>query len=268
MIDIIVLTRTNNEHALQMHKNFLDSLLNSRDTNYVIKLIVIENNSPDLFSNQWKDYIVQKYQNIHTIDRTFKYIFQKFEEPFNMNKFYNYGLPFLSNHYPYVLFCNSDLVFTKSWLEECIKVFIKKPDAGVVFPSSSINSYQFDIATQSSTSSSAGFRVGLPTDEIIEETGDSCPGWMFLFKKEFWDIIGYWDEDFPGWFQDWDMYQTILTLGKKVYYTRKATVNHLEGQTFKPLRQENAIEYDRLTKGKEAYFKKWNKTDLQKYITF
>jgi len=268
MINVIVLTRTYNQQTLEMHKQFLDSLLKSRLTNYVIKLIVIENNSIKEFSTQWYDYVVSKYQKFFYQDKSFRYVFDNIEKPFNMNKFYNYGLPFLNNDFPYVLFCNSDLIFKSGWLEECIKVFNSNSDAGVVFPSSTIPSFQFGIATQNGEVSSAGFRVGPPRDVIIEETGDSCPGWMFLFQKQFWDKIGFWDEDFPGWFQDWDMYQTILSLGKKVYYTRNATVDHLEGQTFKPLLKENTTEYDRLNKGKETYKKKWKKTDLAQYISF
>lgn len=268
MINIILLTRTNNNHSLNMHKEYLDSLLESRLTNYPIKLIVIENNSPIALRNEWYDYITLKYIKYQNIDKSFRYIFQTFDEPFNMNKFYNYGLPFLNKSYPYIMFSNSDLIFKTGWLEECIKVFETKKDAGIVFPSSTIPTYQYNIATENGKKSFSGFRVGPPTNEIIQETGDSCPGWMFLFKRELWQIIDYWDEDFPGWYQDWDMYQTILTLGKKAYYTRNATVDHLEGQTFKPLIEENTTEYHRLTLGKETYLKKWKKTELQKYITF
>jgi hypothetical protein len=254
MINIIVLTKTDNKFILDVHYKFLNTLI--KFTKSKFKLIIIENNSTDLF---FKD-VWQKYCTYHK-----EYIDIEFinlnNEPFNMNKFFNIGLNYINNNYKYLCFANSDLIFHQNWDQPLIDAFDKFNDIGYIMPSSSIETYQYLKLTNKRSNEYGPFRIGSPREEYLKiDSYKPIPGFIYFFNKDFFiNYIEKWDENFKGWYQDDDIIKTCLNINRNIYISRLSTVDHLEGLTFKKIK-DTKILYN-LTKNMLYTFEnKWQNT--------
>jgi hypothetical protein len=257
--NIVGLFRTNTNQLYQVAEKWLSSLIGTFDLYGAhLNILILENNSRDTgegkyWSRTFENYIQEKQLNCEQITVKYMYV----DEPFNMNRFYNIGYAAMDPKPGFALFANSDLVFKPGWDHAIIQAFNEKPDAGTIIPASSARTYQFMELTEGGEKDHHAFRVSqAPRYELVEIDSIAGPGWLFCFKTETWAKLAPWNEDYKGWHQDWEIYERLAKAGYKSYVTYAGTIDHLEGMTFKSLKQEDLEKFKELTVGQT---KQWEK---------
>lgn len=248
--NIVGLFRTNTNELYQVAEKWLSSLVGTFDTSSAnLNICILENNSRDTgegkyWSRTFENYIDSKDLNCEQIRVKYLYI----DEPFNMNRFYNIGYKAMDPQPGFALFANSDLVFKPGWEYSIIEAFKEKPDAGTIIPASSVRTYQFNTLTENGTHDHHAFRVGeAPRNELVLIDSIAGPGWLFCFKTDTWAKLAPWNENYKGWHQDWEIYERLQKAGYQSYVTYRGTIDHLEGRTFKSLKQEDIEKFKELT---------------------
>lgn len=255
--NIVGLFRTNTNELYQVAAKWFSSLINSNhDSN--LNICIIENNSRDTgqgryWSKAFETYLAEYKINHNKVELTYRYI----DEPFNMNRFYNIGYSSIDIKPGFAMFANSDLVFKPGWDYAIIEAFKEKPEAGTIIPASSARTYQFNTLTKGGNKDHHAFRVDYaPRNELVLIDSIAGPGWLFCFKIETWAKLSPWNENYKGWHQDWEMYERLMKAGYQNYVTYRGTIDHLEGKTFKSLKEEDIERFKELTVGQT---KQWEK---------
>lgn len=60
-------------------------------------------------------------------------------------------------------------------------------------------------------------------------------GAFFMIRKEIFERIGFFDENFYIWFEEVDFCKRVKNCGGKIYYTSEAEIIHHQGQSFKQI---------------------------------
>jgi hypothetical protein len=277
-IDAVVLTRTVTAELLKTHSNCLQTLENSifeaasSSRSILWNMIVVENNSA---KSQFADEFCKNgmyYKFGDSAELTIG--FMRWEESFNMSRFFNIGLKTREQLPPtsgtdFVCFMNSDLIFDPNWLGRVLTLFDQHPEFDLICPSSSIETNQHRVATSRLEIPGRGgasrrgffesgpFRIGPERDELVPITEVNGAGWFYFMKADAWKQIGPWDENFPCFYQDWQFYTKFHHLGLKGVYDRGSTIQHLEGVGLKQLRRDDAAEFNRVTREQRKNFERW-----------
>jgi len=257
---IVVPIATASEDVLDAQTGMLSSLIQTT-LDCTIDLVLLENFKPKnpgdgKYVHEFQK-IVERYRSILNGRSSITYM--NLKEPFNMNRFYNIGYKIVRDIAipDYIIFCNSDLYFRAGWAAAVIAAFAEHSDAGSIIPASSLQTYQFMMATDRGQRSFEGFRVGKEREELAEFTSVAGPGWMFCFEHDTWvEKLNPWPEEFRAWYQDWEIYERMKAKGLRSYATYAATVDHLEGVTFKNLRARDPQEFKTLTNDQKSVWDK------------
>ena len=221
-----------NYNAKQLLENCLLSLQKAIQK-IAGEIIVIDNNSTDGTS----EYLPPAFPVV-------KFTFNK--ENYGFAKACNQGFKFSSGKY--VLFLNPDTVLPETCLTDCISFFETHSDAGAVgvrmidgegeflkeskrgFPSPSASFYKlFGITAifPQSKLFSKYYQGHLPEKE--NSPVEVLSGAFIMIKREVFEKIGGFDEDFFMYGEDIDLSIRILQLGYKNYYLGKISITHLKG---------------------------------------
>ena len=197
-VDVIILTKTVDQHQFLLTNNAIISLMNS-ESDHEFNIIIME--SADIDKRQNMNYI---FSNIHYIEP---------QIPFNYNAYLNIGLSYCKNDY--VVFSNNDLIFDHHWFTNIYE--------GIV-------SHQLDVA--SPLSPSWWRHINMPLG-VIEgyENGILFSPWCTVYSRKAIDLIAPLDERFAYWYQDDDIIQTIKSHGLKHALVSTSKVEHLGSQS-------------------------------------
>ena len=147
--------------------------------------------------------------------------------------------------YEYVLMCNDDIMFAPQTIDEMIQAHRHWNDKGVVMvtpnnilgelggnPEAILN-YQLDPDTEES---------------IADHPNFSC----FLIKKDYFEKVGFFDENFvPAWFEDNDSHRRAKLLGYREIVTNLAPMVHIGGvATSKMDNPDSSV-------SRQYYIRKW-----------
>ena len=144
------------------------------------------------------------------------------EEKFNYNRFLNIGIA--QSKADWILICNNDLFFTKSWLKSMKDVLLKNPE----------------ILSASPISPNWHLHSSLPQEGIIYgyTVANQVCGWCILMHRSLIDTCKLFDEQFEFWYQDNDYAMSLecnnikhaLICDSKVYHMTNASHDLLENR--------------------------------------
>lgn len=131
----------------------------------------------------------------------------------------------------YVCILDSDVFVSRDWLKRMMETF-EKPDCYVVLPVMNKTSGQEQIA-----------KGALPYPQEPVKAKQIFAGQLVLYKKEIFDKIGYFDEDFNIYGQDSEWAYRLLKSEYNAYIRPDVWVEHIGGYSLR--KSADNKEYDR-----------------------
>ncbi len=163
-------------------------------------------------------------------------------EPYNCCRLINQANSVISHDW--ILIVNNDLRFERGWFSKIIDVYKKRPDIKSFSPKdplvySKYYDYHF-VGTQDD------YREDYKVTEFMA-------GWCYVMRKEVWESVYPWDEQFQFYFADNDYAQKIKSLGIKHALVRDSIVFHYGSQTIGKKINSETFKQDEI-----KFVKKWN----------
>lgn len=156
---------------------------------------------------------------------------------FNYNKFLNIGIS--QGNADWVLICNNDLYFYKSWLSEMKKAIEDCPDVSSFSPISPTWHLHQDLPEN--------YERGYQVSKHI------C-GWCILLKREVIQTCDLFDEQFKFWYQDNDYALTLQKHGIKHALVKDSRVQHFVSKSYDLLKER---EHSMTHQQQEVFLRKW-----------
>jgi len=206
MVDIVILSTAKNDELYMTTVRCIQSIQqNTKDYN----ILVVEQNKN----------VNYNLLNVTTL---------KINEPFNYNKFANFGASLGTN--THICIANNDLIFTPNWFEEILKA--NHPVCSPICPDDKRQKdvYQNEIGTQ---------------------VGRNLSGWCFVLERKIWEKIGGFDEDFSFWCADNSFVEQLKAINILPMVVPTSKVYHLGSKTLKTvsnrdeLTRQQAIKFNR-----------------------
>lgn len=213
------------------HIRDLDMCLKSivRNTYDNYEVIIVENNSTEPETEEY-------YKNIASVCPKAKVI--RWPEGFNFSKINNFGVKEAKGEY--LLFLNNDIeAINNDWLDRMLG-FCQRDDVGIVgaqllYPDGIIQHAGVVIGF----GEIAGHAfVGLHPDEckafgraMLTQDYSAVTAACLLTKKEIFEEVGGFDEEFKVAFNDIDYCLRVRELDKKVVYNSFAALTHYESKS-------------------------------------
>ena len=155
-------------------------------------------------------------------------------DEFNFNRYANIGVNSVCGDH--LLICNNDIRFHGNAIDVLHQYAIKN-SAPVVCPVCPLNQKQADLVAT----------------EIGTEVSRHFTGWCFMMRRDAWEAIGGFDEDFPFWFADNATVEQLKKANIPITILPEAWVSHHASRTLLSLRRPERL---RLTKQQRAKFEK------------
>jgi len=205
----------------------LKSIMKNTYDNY--EVIVVENNSTEPETEEY-------YKNITSVCPKAKVL--RWPGEFNFSSINNFGVKEAKGEY--LLFLNNDIeAINNDWLDRMLG-FCQREDVGIVgaqllYPDGIIQHAGVVIGF----GEIAGHAfVGLHPDEckafgraMLTQDYSAVTAACLLTKKEIFDKVGGFDEEFKVAFNDIDYCLRVRELGKKVVYNSFAALTHYESKS-------------------------------------
>ena len=196
MLSVIVLSNTLDDDIYKMNCECFDSLLQSEGWEDNLEIVLLESNKKSSYS--YKEQIKVIVPN----------------EPFNFHRFLNIGVEATGSRF--VALCNNDIIFSKHWFTEILKV--KEHHLEFMCFSPLDRSY----ATMSEE------LFPLQNDYYIGwDNKYYFAAWCFVWERKVFDIIGKFDETFNFYSADDDELMTLRKYAIPNVLVPKSEVKHL-----------------------------------------
>lgn len=163
----------------------------------------------------------------------------------------------------YIVLLNNDTNVQKNWLESMVKLIESDPKIGVVgakmvYPDGRLQDSGNLVANNGVPQGYGNlFNPNNHEFNYVKEV-DYVTGASVFTKKELWDKLGGFDEDFsPGYFEENDYCFRVREAGYKVMYQPQAVLIHYEGTTHGTNTNSSFKAYQ--VTNQEKFFKKWQK---------
>jgi GT2 family glycosyltransferase len=199
IVDIIILSKTDNENIYQMNLNCINSLLKSEDKSKIsFNIILVESNKTAAYEYPETRLIYPK-------------------ETFGYNKFLNIGLQQAKGDFH--AFCNNDLIFHEYWMTNIIAYSNNNPKI------LSFSPIDFNYSAMKKIADGIKPNWGyVPKYHIA--------GWCIVVKKEIFKIIDpIFDPIFDFYYADDDYGLTLLKNNIQHRLVVNSLVDHLESKT-------------------------------------
>ncbi len=233
--DIIVLTWNH----LELTKIFFESLLSS--TSLKIRIIVVDNGSIDgtrEYLGKLKEELTDKLEVIFN------------QENVGFVRGVNQGLAVSSA--PYVCLANSDLIFTKGWLDEAIGLFESNKLIGILNPNS--NTLGTHVKSKEPIESWASNLKNRYSGIFVEMP--FCTGFCMIMRRDIIDKSKGLSEDYiPMFFEDSDISMKAKEMGYLIGAAKGAYVWHKEHGSFKETKETDQI----FKRNKRIFQRKWGR---------
>ncbi|MEO6694623.1 MAG: glycosyltransferase family 2 protein [Ignavibacteria bacterium] len=204
-------------------KTCLDSLFDQSYSN--LRIIIVDNNSSDNSVN----FIKSEYPPVKIII---------LNENFGFSKAVNKGIKFAisENDCDNILLLNNDTECDKFMITEMLKALTIKGVGSVACKM--LNFYErnrFDetghYINKHGFPHKRGYNeIDLGQYDVAEFVFGACAG-AALFKKEIFEKVGFFDEDFFAYYEDVDLNMRMQIFGFKCFYNPKAVCYHMIGAT-------------------------------------
>ncbi len=144
----------------------------------------------------------------------------------------------------YFCILNNDILLQDNWLSKLIEIMERDTNVGVISP--------FPLDTAHCTSETFQEIASKYTEEYKEGVDDGLHGCCYIIRKEVFDKIGLFDEQFYMMCSDFDICKRIEDAGYEARVVHSIVIYHFGGRTQDLF---NSVE-------REGYFKR----DLFKYF--
>lgn len=151
----------------------------------------------------------------------------------------------------YAILINDDIIVIKNWLENIVYFLDNNPDAGAVC-------YDFIRIDERDTP----FFLNLDINDCYDNMSIypirqmDAIGCLFGFKREMYDMIGGFDENYSTNFEETDFFTNLASRGYPVYILQCPKILHVYSATFKTSPE---LDYrNRFKMSEQYYIKKWN----------
>jgi GT2 family glycosyltransferase len=213
----IVIPNWNGKHFL---KTCLDSLNNQTHTNYTT--IVVDNGSTD----GSVEYLREFYPHIEVV---------RFTENRGFSVAVNEGIRRADGEY--IALLNNDTEVDSRWLEELVNALERHPETGFC-ASKMLNYYKrtiIDTIGDGFSRYGIAFKRGArkkdgPRYSREECVFGACAG-ASIYRKELFEEVGLFDEDFFAYLEDIDLSFRAQLKGYRCLYVPTAVVYHIMGGT-------------------------------------
>jgi len=239
-VSIIIPTKNN----VKILKRCIDSI--TKKTNYKNFEIIIINNSDDL------DTIKNSIQSI-------SYNLISYPGNFNFSKINNLAVKQSSGDL--LLFLNDDTkILEPNWLDELIGIILQK-DVGIVGPKLILSDGTIQHAGIAFLKTGSGFHPFMRQMEnsdsyhgLVNSIRDcsAVTGACFMIKREIFDQIEGFDDQFDVYYGDTDLCFKVIKAGYRVVYTPFTKLLHEGSLT---IRNSNISHFD--VENHLAFLKKW-----------
>lgn len=227
-------------NQVEFTKNCLESI--RRNTNMPYQIIIVDNNS-----NEETVQYLREQKDVLLIEN---------KENKGFAGGCNQGMRIASGDY--ILLLNNDTIVTKGYLENMVKLLESDHDIGIVGP------------LTNNTIGKQKLQVNIPYENIdeIEAYGEKIAksnsqavrtirliGFCMLFKKEFTQEIGMFDENFKiGNYEDDDLCIRTLLANKKLFICNTSFVYHYKRASF----DNNRLPFEEISLRNKLYLEdKW-----------
>lgn len=197
-VDVIILTNSLNEHSVSMTKRTMITM-NDSEKDFIFNFHIVESGNDFLhsYSNLSKTYI-------------------RPDEKFNYNRFINFAVPYIK--FDWVVITNNDVGYEKGWFSEIMRIHSIRPDIHSFSPKDSLYHsvyYPNDFVGSKS--------------EYFEsyQVSRALMGWSIVIKKESFDKIIPFDEQFDMYYQDNDYGEVLKLNNIKHAICRHSIASHL-----------------------------------------
>ena len=162
-----------------------------------------------------------------------------------------------------VFLLNNDTILTKNSVQRLMDALYSSEDVGAVgaMSNSSGNLQTYDFGTEDPDKCIQIFEnTTFPPENRLMERVRLC-GFAMLFRRNVWDAIGGFDEDFaPGYYEDDAISMEVMKLGYRLLLVKDSFIYHFGSAGFsKGSNLHLAIEHH------ELFIKKYN-FDLLPYV--
>lgn len=213
-LSAVILSNTTNDSIFEMTKYCIKTLEDSEreNLNLSIEIILIESN------NHYQELGFNYNDNIKVIMPN---------EVFNFHRFLNIGINEASGDY--IALCNNDLIFSKNWFTEMMKV-------------KNFNQEIMSFSPYDENSNRTSKEIIATNDFILGyEIQKQMTGWCFVVNNEVFNKIGALDEIFNFYYADNDYTMCLRKYNIKHALVTKSIVIHLGALVTKEI---NKIETD------------------------
>lgn len=196
--------------------------------NYSFQLVVIDNGSTDNSVEIFKK-IQKKYNNIHLVINKTNLGFASGNN--SAKSYFNTK---------FVVFLNSDIIFTNNSIIKAIEYLDSNPEIGLVAPKLVLpNSCTQPSVFPPQTITNAikefwfghkGYSLYSPTSDQPTEVW-AIVGAVVILKTSFFKKIGMWNQKYFLYFEDLELCRQIRKYGKKIFYYPQSFLIHHHGQS-------------------------------------
>ncbi len=217
-----------NKNQMETLKKCIKSIID-KSTYKFYEIIIIENNSSD--ENIFEFYeILKKYNNIRIIE---------WNKPFNYSSINNHSIQFAKGEI--LLFLNNDIeIINPDWLERMLEHILRE-EIGIVgaklyYPDDTIQHAGAIIGIYNTVAHSHGYyynkdSYGYMGRLKIIQNLSAVTGACLMIRKEVFEEINGFDEDFAFAYNDIDLCLRIREKGYLILWTPYAELYHYESKS-------------------------------------
>lgn len=226
LVSIIIVTH----NSSKVLKDCLDSILKNK-TDLNLEVILVDNNSTNENEQQNLLLIEKEYKDLN-----FKLI--RMQENIGFGAANNQGAKNAKGQF--LLILNADTIIENNAIQQMIEFLENNPRAGAVGPklfTRKRKTQWWACGYKTCLLRVIGYNFGLLPFKLwrsqVPAQADWISGAALMIKKDIFEKVNGFDENFFMYFEDEDLCWRVKDLGYDIYYLGNLAITHLGGQSFK-----------------------------------